>query len=205
MATEAAAPTAPRARRVLRADAQRNADSLVAAAKEVFAESGVDAPAKLITDRAGVGVGTLYRHFPLRSDLVKAVLSRDVDDCIRAAADLSADNAPDVALELWIQRFTEFVGTKRGLGPALHSGDPAFDGLPEFMLDRLNPALAGLLDAASADGGIRTGVDADDILRAVAHLSSSSDAAGYAFSQRMVALLIDGLRTTPRDAAARAE
>jgi AcrR family transcriptional regulator len=198
----AATPTAPRAQR---ADAQRNADALVAAAKKVFAESGVDAPAKLITDRAGVGVGTLYRHFPLRSDLVKAVLSRDVDDCIQAAADLSADNAPDVALELWIRRFTEFVGTKRGLGPALHSGDPAFEGLPEFMLGRLNPALAGLLQAASADGSIRPGVDADDILRAVSHLSSSSDAAGNAFSQRMVALLIDGLRAAPLELSPRAE
>jgi AcrR family transcriptional regulator len=191
-----ATPLEPRARRV---DARRNADALVAAAKEVFVDFGVDAPAKLITDRAGVGVGTLYRHFPLRSDLVKAVLARDVDDCIRAAATLAADNPPDVALELWIHRFTEFVGTKRGLGPALHSGDPAFDGLPEYLLGRLDPALAGLLDAASAAGSIRPGVDADDILRAVAHLSSSSDAAGYAFSQRMVALLVDGLRIPARE------
>lgn len=195
-------PTAPRAQR---ADAQRNADALVAAAKVVFAESGVDAPAKLITDRAGVGIGTLYRHFPLRSDLVKAVLSRDVDDCIRAATVLAAEQPPDVALELWIGRFTEFVGTKRGLGPALHSGDPAFDGLPEFLLGRLNPALAGLLDSAAVAGSIRPGVDADDILRAVAHLSSSSDAAGYAFSRRMVALLIDGVRTTPREPSTTAE
>src|SRR3954471_1697207 len=92
-------PGAPeRAPRRLRADARRNVDSLLDAAKSVFATSGVDAPAKEITDLAGVGVGTLYRHFPQRADLVAAVLQRGIDACADAAPALSAANAPGAAL-----------------------------------------------------------------------------------------------------------
>src|ERR1700722_18375660 len=114
-----------RAPRRLRADAQRNIDSLLEAAKTVFATAGVDAPPKQIADLAGVGVGTLYRHFPQRSDLVKAVFQREVDACADAAPALAAANEPGAALEQWLRRYTEFVGTKRGLAAALHSGDPA--------------------------------------------------------------------------------
>lgn len=101
----------------MRADARRNLDALVDAAREVFAEHGVDAPAKVIADRAGVGVGTLYRHFPLRSDLVVAVFRQAVEDCADAAGTLSAEHAPDEALALWLRRFTGFVATKRGSPP----------------------------------------------------------------------------------------
>src|SRR5690348_3989360 len=89
-----------RAPRRLRADAQRNIDALLEAAKAVFSTSGVDAPAKEIADLAGVGVGTLYRHFPQRSDLVKAVFQHEVDACAAAAAELAAAHKPGEALEL---------------------------------------------------------------------------------------------------------
>src|ERR1700761_3648423 len=101
--------------RRLRADAQRNIDSLLEAAKKVFAASGVDAPAKEIADLAGVGVGTLYRHFPQRSALVKAVLQRGIDACADAGPALSAEHEPGTSLDLWLQRYTEFLATKRGL------------------------------------------------------------------------------------------
>jgi AcrR family transcriptional regulator len=126
--------TAPRR---LRADAKRNIDSLLEAAKTVFATSGVDAPAKEIADLAGVGVGTLYRHFPQRSDLVKAVFQREVDACADAASALAAAHEPGEALARWVRRYTEFVATKRGLAAALHSGDPAFDALPGYFMGRL--------------------------------------------------------------------
>ena len=134
-------PAAASARR-LRADAQRNIDSLLEAAKAVFAHSGVDAPAKEIADLAGVGVGTLYRHFPQRSDLVRAVFRREVDACAAAAPALAAAHEPGAALALWLQRYTEFVATKRGLAAALHSGDPAFDALPGYFMQHLGPPSA---------------------------------------------------------------
>jgi AcrR family transcriptional regulator len=190
-----AGPGAPgRAPRRLRADAQRNIDSLLEAAKAVFGTSGVDAPAKEIADLAGVGVGTLYRHFPQRSDLVKAVFRREVDACADAAPALAADHEPGAALEKWLHRYTEFLATKRGLAAALHSGDPAFDALPGYFMQRLGPTLRSLLEAATASGEIRAEISPEDLLHAVAHLCQPVADEGVAYSQRMVALLINGLR-----------
>jgi AcrR family transcriptional regulator len=194
-ATGPAGPgTTQRAGRRLRVDAQRNIDSLLTAGKAVFATSGVDAPAKEIADLAGVGVGTLYRHFPRRSDLVKAVFQREVDACAATAPALLAAHTPGVALATWLHRYTEFLATKRGLGAALHSGDPAFDELPSYFMQRFGPALGSLLDAATASGEIRAGISPTDLLYAVAHLCLPVAGEGVAYSQRMVALLIDGLR-----------
>lgn len=192
-ASPGAGPAGPGAR-ALRADAQRNIGSLLEAAKAVFATAGVDAPAKQIADLAGVGVGTLYRHFPQRSDLVKAVFQRQVDACADAAPTLAAANEPGVALEKWLHRYTEFVATKRGLAAALHSGDPAYGALPGYFMQRLEPALASLLEAAIASGAIRAGISARDLLHAVATLCMPVPDEGPDYSRRMVALLIDGLR-----------
>ncbi|MGW0809975.1 TetR/AcrR family transcriptional regulator [Nonomuraea sp. NPDC002799] len=183
-----------RAPRRLRADAQRNVDSLLEAAKTVFGTSGVDAPAKEIADLAGVGVGTLYRHFPQRSDLVKAVFQREVDACADAAPALTAAHEPAAALAKWLHRYTEFLATKRGLATALHSGDPAFDALPCYFMQRLGPTLGSLLEAATASAEIRADISAEDLLYAVAHLCQPVAGEGVAYSQRMVALLVDGLR-----------
>ncbi len=183
-----------RAPRRQRADAARNVDSLLEAAKTVFATSGVDAPAKEIADKAGVGVGTLYRHFPQRSDLVKAVFQREVDACVDAAPALAAAHPPAVALENWLLRFIGFVATKRGLASALHSGDPAFDALPGYFMQRLGPALGALLDAAAAAGEIRAEVSPQDLLYAVAKLCAPMPDEGKEYSQRMVTILVDGLR-----------
>jgi AcrR family transcriptional regulator len=180
--------------RARRADAQRNIGSLLDAARTVFATAGVDAPAKEIADLAGVGVGTLYRHFPQRSDLVKAVFQHAVDACADAAPALAATNEPGAALTLWLQRYTEFVGTKRGLAAALHSGDPAYGALPGYFMERLEPVLTTLLDTAVANDEIRTDVSAKDLLRAVANLCMPIPGEGPAYSRRMVALLVDGLR-----------
>jgi AcrR family transcriptional regulator len=153
-----------------RADARRNVDALIEAARTVFATSGVDAPAKEITDLAGVGVGTLYRHFPQRSDLVKAVVESGIDAVADAGPALSAGHEPAEALTTWIHRFTELLATKRGLASALHSGDPAFEGLPGYFVQRLGPALAALLDAARADGAVRDDISAEDLLHAITQL-----------------------------------
>jgi AcrR family transcriptional regulator len=194
-----------RAPRRLRVDAQRNIDSLLEAAKAVFVTSGVGAPAKEIADLAGVGVGTLYRHFPQRSDLVKAVFQRGVDACAEAAPALAAAHGPGEALAKWLHRYTEFVATKRGLATALHSGDPAFSALPGYFMQRLEPALGSLLEAATASGEVRADIGPKDLLYAVANLCLPVADEGVAYSQRMVALLIDGLRYGADTPASRAQ
>jgi AcrR family transcriptional regulator len=178
----------------VRADAQRNIDALLEAALAVFATSGVDAPVREIAIKAGVGVGTLYRHFPLRSDLIAAVFRREIDACANAAPVLAKGHGPGEALARWMQRYADFIATKRGLATALHSGDPAYNTLPKYFDKRLRPALRMLLDAASAAGEVRTDVEPDDLLRAVGNLCMSvrDDRSDYA--RRMVALLVDGLR-----------
>jgi len=176
-----------------RVDAQRNVGSLLDAAKTTFATSGVDAPAKEIAELAGVGVGTLYRHFPRRSDLVVAVLRRGIDACADAGPALSATHDPATALAQWLDRYTAFVATKRGLATALHSGDPAFDALPGYFWERLGPVLDELLEAAKATGEIRADVSAKDLLTAVALLCHPAPDTDPEYSQRMVGLLIDGL------------
>jgi AcrR family transcriptional regulator len=181
--------------RQLRVDAQRNIDSLVESAKALFMSSGVDVPMKEIADRAGVGVGTLYRHFPLRSDLISAVFKREIDACAAEAPLLAASHPPDAALELWLQRYTGFVATKHGLAAALHSGDPAYSTLRVRFEENVGPALRMLLDDAVAAGLVHDGEDPLELLGAVANLSipapgSTDSSRAY----RMVALLMNGLR-----------
>jgi AcrR family transcriptional regulator len=177
----------------VRADARRNNDALLEAALAVFATLGVDAPVREIAARAGVGVGTVYRHFPQRSDLIVAVFQQQVDACANAAQTLATTHGPVEALALWLQRFADFIATKRGLATALHSGDPAYNALPAYFEERLRPALQGLLAAAAAAGEVRGDVDPDDLLWAVGSLCMSGQG-DRDFTRRMVALLIDGLR-----------
>jgi AcrR family transcriptional regulator len=181
----------PQPARRVRADAQRSIDALVAAAREIFAESGADAPVREIVRRAGVGLATFYRHFPERSDLVTAVFRHDVDACADAAPTLAAEHPPLDALIRWLRHLTEFVGGRRGLATAVHSGDPSLDQLPVYFRQRFEPALGSLLAAAAEAGEIRGDVGPEELLGAVKRLCSSGDADT---NERMVALLIDGLR-----------
>ncbi len=180
------------AERRVRADAQRNLDALLKSAKAVFATSGVDAPVREIAERAGVGIGTFYRHFPQRADLIAAVFRREIDACAEAAPILAVEHAPGEALAKWMQRYATFVATKRGLAPALHSGNPAFETLRSYFEQRVRPAVRMLLESAVAAGEIRNDVEPDDLLHAVASLCMPAQDDGRA--QRMVGLLIDGLR-----------
>jgi AcrR family transcriptional regulator len=187
----------PRGRmdRRLRADARRNIETLLETAMQVFATSGVDAPAREIADKAGVGVGTLYRHFPQRADLVVAVFRNEVDACADAAPLLAADHEPGAALHRWLERYIDFIAAKRGLSSALHSGNPAFESLPIYFQEKLRPALQSLLEAAAKTGKVRADIDPAELLLAVARLCAPNDRGGIdEQSRRMVALLIDGLR-----------
>lgn len=178
----------------VRADARRSLEALLQAAKEVFATSGVEAPVREIAEKAGVGLGTLYRHFPQRSELIAAVFRREIDACADAAPLLARERPPFDALAAWLRRYAVFLAAKRGLAKALHSGDPAFDALPGHFDARLRPALRFLLATAVAAGEVRADVDADELLSAVASLCMSAGTAAPGRAERMVALLIDGLR-----------
>lgn len=180
--------------RRVRADAQRNLDALLRAAMAVFATSGVDAPVREIAEKAGVGIGTVYRHFPQRSDLIIAVFRQEVDACADAAPALAAAHDPGEALSRWMRRYLDFIAAKRGLAAALHSGDPAYEVLPSYFQRRLVPALQSLLDAAAAAGVVRAGFAATDLLRAVAVLAAPSQELRPEHGRRMVDLLLDGLR-----------
>lgn len=180
--------------RRIRADAQRNEDDVLAAAKALFASKGVDATVRDIAAHARVGVATVYRRFPKRSDLVAAVFRHEVDACAEEAAILAAENPPEEALSRWLKRYTGFIATKKGLASALHSGDPAYAALPDYFRARFEPALAALLQSAASTGSIRSDIAAYDLLRAIGNLSVTSDAEGISHTHRMVDLLIDGLR-----------
>ncbi|WAP60105.1 TetR/AcrR family transcriptional regulator [Streptomyces sp. S465] len=196
--------TGRRPRQAVRADAQRSIDALLTAAAEVFAASGVDAPVRQITAKAGVGAGTLYRHFPQRSDLIAAVFRHEVDACADAAPSLTAQYEPVEALVRWLQRFAGFIATKRGLSAALHSGDPAYDSLPSYFQQRFNPVLGALLDAAAKTGEIRSDADPEELLYAVAGLTLPAQESGGGYNtQRMIALLVDGLRYGARTESSR--
>jgi len=147
-----------------------------------------------IAETAGVGVGTVYRHFPQRADLIAAVFRREIDACADAAPALAAEHRPGEALARWMQRYAVFVAAKRGLATALHSGDPAYDTLPAYFEKRLRPALGTLFEAAAAAGEIRADVEPDELLSTVSSLCMRAHDDRSDRTRRMVALLVDGLR-----------
>ncbi|WP_174297093.1 TetR/AcrR family transcriptional regulator [Sphingomonas bacterium] len=180
--------------RPVRADAQRNLLTLLQAAKEVFAEAGTEAPVRVIAERAGVGVGTVYRHFPTRADLVAAVFAREIDTCADDADRIAAEHTAFEALRLWVGVFVTLASIKRGLARALQSGDPAFDVIPAKREQRLFPAFRKLFEAAVSAGEIHTDVSPDDVLNAVATLCMTARPDQTDRALNLVMLLVDGLR-----------
>lgn len=176
-----------------RADAQRNERTLLDAAAAVFVASGVEAPVREIAASAGVGMGTIYRHFPTRADLIIAVYRHQVEACAEAGpALLASSSTPYAALAQWIDLFVDFLVTKHGLAAVLRSDNASFEKLHAYFLDRLVPVCAELLDAAAAAGEIYPGLDALELLRAVGNLCIGVGDARYD-ARRMVGLLITGL------------
>ncbi|UVC18288.1 TetR/AcrR family transcriptional regulator [Mesorhizobium onobrychidis] len=179
----------------LRADAQRNRDALVEAAAVAFAAHGVDASLEEIARQAGVGIGTLYRHFPTREHLVEVVYRREVESLCAAADELASHHPPDVALEQWMQRFVDYIATKRGLATSLRILLNTNSTLFSDMSGRVTLALRQLIEAAVADGSIRGDVDASDVLHALGGIYSAPDTDDWRDrSRRLVSLLMDGLR-----------
>src|SRR3954470_10622848 len=178
-----------------RKDARRNKQTLLDAAAAVFVTSGVEAPVRDIAARAGVGMGTVYRHFPTRADLIIAVYRHQVDACAEAGpALLASSGTPHAALARWIDLFVDFLVTKHGLAAALRSDQAGFKALHAYFLDRLEPVCAQLLDAAVDAGEIRPDVEAFGLLYGVGNLCAGVDGDPRYDARRMVALLIAGLR-----------
>jgi AcrR family transcriptional regulator len=179
-----------------RADARRNEAALLDAAAAAFVASGVNVPVRDIAARAGVGVGTIYRHFPARADLIVAVYRHQIEACAQAGPVLLAEcGRPDRALARWIGMFVDFLVTKHGLAEALRSDAAAFQTLHAYFIDRLVPVCGQLLEAAAAAGEIRPGLDAYELLRGVGNLCAGPASDPRYNPRHLVELLIAGLRT----------
>jgi AcrR family transcriptional regulator len=177
-----------------RADARRNEATLLEAAAQTFVTAGVDAPVRDIAARAGVGVGTIYRHFPTRADLVVAVYRHQVEACAQAGPVLLANHGTaHAALTAWIDLFVDFLVTKHGLAEALQSDHAAFESLHAYFLDRLVPVCAQLLQAATAAGEIRPDVQAYELLCGIGNLCIGAGNPRYD-PRWMVELVLTGLR-----------
>jgi AcrR family transcriptional regulator len=179
-----------------RADALRNQQTLLTAAAEVFLTSGVDAPIRQIAAKAGVGMGTIYRHFPTRADLVTAVYRHQIEACAEAGPSLLAGaDSPLAALRRWIDLFVDFLVTKHGLADALQSDSSRFAALHTYFLDRLLPVCAQLLDAAVEAGEIRPGTQPYELMRGIGNLCIGRDTDPRYDPRRLIELLLRGLQS----------
>ncbi len=180
--------------RKIRADAQRNEQALLTAAAAVFVTSGVDAPVRDIAAAAGVGMGTIYRHFPTRADLIVAVYRHQVEACAEAGPVLLANSgSPHAALGQWVNLFVDFLVTKHGLAEVLQPDSAGFASLHAYFLDRLVPVCAQLLAAATEAGEISTDSDALELMYGIGNLCIGADNNPRYDARRMVKLLIAGL------------
>jgi AcrR family transcriptional regulator len=187
-----------------RADARRNEQTLLEAAAAVFVTSGVDAPVRDIAKAAGVGMGTIYRHFPTRADLIIAVYRHQVESCAEAGpALLASSSTPHEALTQWIDLFVDFLVTKHGLAAALQSDNTGSEALHAYFLDRLVPVCARLLEAAADVGEVQPGVDAFGLMYAVGNLCAGRDGDARYDARRMVGLLVAGLLQSGRPRTSR--
>ncbi|MFE0171297.1 TetR/AcrR family transcriptional regulator [Streptomyces sp. NPDC059002] len=178
-----------------RKDVRRNQQTLLDAAAAMFIAKGVEAPVRDIAAEAGVGVGTVYRHFPTRADLVIAVYRHQIDACADAGpALLAAGPTPHAALERWVDLFVDFLVTKHGLAAAMQSDSAGFETLHAYFLDRLVPVCTELLEAAVASGEIRADLDAYQLMRGIGNLCIGAESDARYDARRMVALLVAGLR-----------
>ncbi len=187
-----------------RTDALRNRERLLSHAKAAFAEAGGDVNLDDVAKAAGLGIGTLYRHFPTRDALIEAVYRTEVDRLAQAATRLAAKHAPLEALRGWMRLFVDYIATKNLIAPALNSivGGPS--ALYADSGHTLKAAIGALVGRAVSANEIRADLDPLDLLRAlvgVANVSSSPDWESSA--KRLVDILVEGSRTSPRRRAKR--
>jgi|SoiMethySBSTD1v2_1073268.scaffolds.fasta_scaffold475076_2 AcrR family transcriptional regulator len=187
--------SAPTHDKPLRKDAARNREKLLAAAVELFAERGTEGSLEEVAKRAGVGIGTLYRHFPTRDALVEAAYRNEVAQLRAAADELLAELPPDEALEAFMRRFVDYGTAKRGMRDALQSIAGGSATLFSDTRGQVTEAVAVLLRAGAEAGTLRSDVEPEDVLRAMGAIWMVAD--GEEFPEqamRILRLVLDGLR-----------
>ena len=181
-----------------RADAARNRARLLEAAKVVFSQGGPQASLDAVARRAGVGIGTLYRHFPTREALFEAVYRREVEQLVELAGQLAACPAPVVALRRWLHANVEFVATKQGMAAALALAVHVPTELSAYTAEQLTGAVGRLMARAVAAGELRSDVAPQDVLRMLVALCYGVNTAGWQASViRLLDVFVDGLRQPP--------
>ena len=182
-----------------RADAIRNRERVLEAAKAVFSQGGPEASLEAVARRAGVGIGTLYRHFPTREDLYEAVYRREVEQLVELAKHLVETKiTPVEALRRWLRAGVEFMATKKGMAAALAMAAHGSSELVTYSLDRLTWAVGEQLQRAAAAGEIRADIDPEDLLRALVGMCYAYD--GTAWQPKVLRLIdvfVDGLCQRP--------
>lgn len=178
-----------------RADAERNREQLMAAAKAAFTERGPEVALEEIARRAGVGIGTLYRNFPTRQALLAAVYRREVEQLAAAADRLLAERPPLAALEAWLGQLVDYLATKRVVAPALQASPGEGSAAYAAGGQAVAGAMQRVLEAATRSGEMRADVTLDDLMRLVAGLAHGYDRPDWPPSaRRLIAVLIAGLR-----------
>ena len=189
-----AAPSAEPVRRP-RADAVRNRERVLEAAKFVFSAGGPDASLEAVARRAGVGIGTLYRHFPTREALFEAVYRREVQQLVELAEALKSEASPVDALRRWLRSNVELVATKKGMAAALSLAVHGSSELYAHTFERLAKAVGVLIDRAVSAGEIRSDISPADLLRALVGMCYLHDQPGWQRSVvRLLDVFVDGLR-----------
>jgi AcrR family transcriptional regulator len=178
-----------------RADALRNRDRVLEAAKTVFSAGGAEASLEAVARQAGVGIGTLYRHFPTREDLFEAVYRREVEQLSELAEELKSEPSPVEALRRWLRSTVQFVATKKGMMAALAIVMNANSELAAYSHAHLTRSIGALLARAVEAGEVRADVTADDLLRALIGMCYMHDQTGWQQSVlRLLDVFVDGLR-----------
>ncbi len=181
-----------------RADAQRNALTIVQAAAHLFTQRGVDVPVRDIARQAGIGMGTLYRHFPNRADLIVAVYQHQVETCAAAGPDLlNTAVSPLAALRTWIDLFVDFLTTKHGLAAALQGDRATYDALHTSFLTQLLPVCDDLLSAATQAREIQVPITSFALMRAIGNLCIGAGQDDRYDPRALAQLLVSGLTRTP--------
>lgn len=184
-----------KASRKPRADAVRNRERLLAAATAVFGQGRPEAASlEAVARQAGLGIGTLYRHYPTREALFEAVYRREVDQLVALAEALQAEADPVEALRRWLRANIAFIATKKGMAAALAMAASSSSELATQSVDRLTRAMGELLRRAAEAGGIRSDIAPEDLLRAVVGMCYAQDRPGWQEGvARLIDVLVDGL------------
>ncbi len=181
--------------KTMRADARRNREKLLEAAAELFAVEGTEVSLEAVARRAGVGIGTLYRHFPTRDALIAETYRNEVAHVAEGAGELLAALPPDEAMEAWLERFIAYAAAKRGMADALKQLAVSREQLFPEARRRIGETIDTLLSAGVAAGSIRDDVSADDVYRATMAIFNIPDGDGWIEQARTVLrLVMDGLR-----------